>query len=274
METDWLGLWRDMVNETLNSQRLELFKRYESHARKKAERADPLLDFILKNSGSQDSVIDIGAGNGRWTIPLAKKVNLVTAIEPTDGIAGILRENLADAQISNVEIIPQTWEEARIQTHDIVVCAHAMYNSPDLSAFVRKMEKLARKRCYLAIRLPPSDGIIAELSIAINKRLYDSPNAIIAYNALYSMGIYANVLIEEGPLYSWTNSNLEEAFRRAKRHLHQESSTTYDALIRQTLEKRLVFSNDCYIWPDGMRSALLWWDVQHSRQGELPDARC
>ena len=81
---------------------------------------------------------------------------------------------------------------------------------------------------------------------------------MVAYNALYSMGIYANVLVEPYIL-PWVDSTLEQAFDRAKRRLYLESTNSYDDLIKETLAKRLTRTDNRYLWPDGMRSALLWW---------------
>jgi SAM-dependent methyltransferase len=212
---------------------------------------------MLQSVNNDLTVLDIGAGNGRWTIPLAKKAKGVTAVEPDGEMVELLQENIKTAP-RNIQIIQSSWEEARVEIHDIVVSAHAIYSSPDLASFVHKMEQHAKKTCYLAIRLPPVDGVIGELTNTIYGRIYDSANAVIAYNALYSLGIYANVLVEN-EVYPWTNSTLEEAFLRAKRHLHLETNSAYDGLIQDTLRKRLVLSNSGYIWPDGMRSALLWW---------------
>jgi hypothetical protein len=170
----------------------------------------------------------------------------------------LLQDNLKGSKVS-VRTLQSTWEEARVELHDIVVCAHALYSSPDLALFVHKMEQHARKACYLAIRLPPVDGVLGELSRAIQGRTFDSANAVIAFNALYSLGIYANVLVEKD-IYPWFNNTLEDAFARAKRHLHLESRSIHDELIRGTLAKRLRSTPDGYIWPDGMRSALLWWN--------------
>ena len=72
-------------------------------------------------------------------------------------------------------------------------CAHAMYMSLDFAAFVHKMEAHARRRCYMGIRHFPIDGIIQELSREIYGNPHDGPNFIIAYNALYQMGIYPDV---------------------------------------------------------------------------------
>jgi len=258
METDWLKLWRELVLAGPPTSKSELAKRYKVHARKRNERPDQLLDFILREIDGDTTVLDIGAGSGRWTIPLAKIAKTVTAVEPSSAMVDNLRRNIASAKLNNIQITQSSWEDAIVKPHDITICAHAMYSSPDLASFVRKIERYTTRTCYLAIRLPPSDGIIGELSLSIYGRHHDSPNAIIAYNALYSIGIYANVLVESD-IYNWTDNTFEEAFARAKRHLRLQSSITYDTLIRDTLSKRLSLSNNCYVWPDGMHSALLWW---------------
>jgi hypothetical protein len=169
-----------------------------------------------------------------------------------------LRGNIAVAGLNNIQIIRSSWEDAVVEPHEISVCSHAMYASPDLASFVRKMERYTTGTCYLAIRLPPADGVIGELSLGIYGRQHDSPNTIIAYNALYSMSIHANILVEKD-IYHWSDNTFEEAFTRARRHLRLQSSTTHDKLIRDTLTRRLTIENNKYIWPDGMRSALLWW---------------
>jgi SAM-dependent methyltransferase len=258
MENNWVELWRELViaNDLSDNGRRAL--RYETHARKMAERPDPLLDFVLTQISLEETAIDIGAGGGRWTLPLARKARTVYAVEPSETMLGLLRRNISASGVNNIQIISTTWEEARVQPQDNVICSHAMYSSPDLAAFVRKMEDHALKRCYLEIRIPPVEGVLGELALAVYGRRHDSPNAIIAYNALYSLGIYANMMIED-TIYPWTDFSLEDAFTRVKRHLRLERSTAYDILIREVLHRRLSCHDGLYIWPDGMRSALFWW---------------
>jgi SAM-dependent methyltransferase len=262
-ETDWLELWRKLVTASAHRTMNGHMSRFKRHVSKKSERPDPLLDYVLENVSGEMTVLDIGAGSGRWSIPLARKAGKVTAIEPSGAMADALRENIADAGLNNVDVIQSSWEEAAVEPHDIVVCVQAVYTSADLAGFIRRMEQHCTGTCYLAVRLPPADGVIAELFRAIYGHPYDSPNAIIAYNALYSLGIYANVLVEEGIL-NWENASMEEAFARAKRHLHLESNTAHDGLICDTLSRRLHMRAGSYVWPDGMRSALLWWKAQRS----------
>lgn len=261
LDADWLNLWRELVMATSHSAEKEtgsLQKRYKEHTEKQSERPDPLLDFVLKGIDGHTTVLDIGAGSGRWTIPLARVAGNVTTIEPSTAMRDMLSENIEAARLNNIQIIQAPWEESIVAPHDIVVCAHAMYSNPDLSSFVSKQEKHAKRTCYLAMRLPPADGIIGELSLAIYGRSHDSPNAIIAYNALYTLGIYVNVLVEN-EVYRWVSKTYEYAFAKAKHHLRLETTDKYDKLIRDTLVRRLIPSDDSLIWPDGMRSALLWW---------------
>ncbi len=258
METDWLKLWRELVLAGPPTSNSRLAKSFKAHARKRNQRPDQLLDFILREIDGEITVLDVGAGSGRWTIPLAKTAKTVTAIEPSSSMVDNLHRNIASAELNNIQITQSSWEGAIVEPHDITVCAHAMYASPDLASFVRKIERYTTRACYLAMRLPPSDGIIGELSLDIYGCHHDSPNAVIAYNALYLIGIYANVLVEND-IYRWTDNTFEEAFARAKRHLRLRASTTYDTLIRDTLAKRLSLIKNRYVWPDGMRSALLWW---------------
>ena len=68
------------------------------------------------------TVLDIGAGNGRWTIPIAERAKFVTAIDPDGEMADVLRENTKDYQ-GKIQIIQSSWEEAQVETHDIAVCA-------------------------------------------------------------------------------------------------------------------------------------------------------
>jgi len=260
-ETNWLALWSRVVNTTRHREETEKVSTTRKHFRRdSAFRHDPLLDFVLEHLRPDQTFLDIGAGTGRWTLPAAQHVKSVTALEPSDSMLEMLYENIEKAGIQNITVIQGRWETTGVGQHDIVACAHGIYETSDLAAFVRKMEQTAAERCYLVLRLPPWDGIITRLSLEINGHPYDSPNAVLAYNALYSLGIYPNVLVEDG-MHHWRDDTVEQAFDRAKRHLNLDSSGEHDALIRTTLEECLTLTDGRYLWPDGMRSALLWWDT-------------
>jgi len=57
----------------------------------------------------------------------------------------------------------------------------------------------------------------------------------------------------------WTDETFDDAVARAKRHLHLAENTAHDDTVREVLERRLVAREGRWGWPDGMRSALVWW---------------
>lgn len=268
-ETDWLALWRDLAEAFLRPQPdpdARMVERYRAWERNGTVRPDSLLDVVVNEVGADTTVLDVGAGTGRWTIPLARVARRVTAIEPTAGMEEMLRANLAAAGVTNVAIVPAALEDAVVEPHDVVVAAHSMYTSPDLAAFVGAMERHARAACFMELHLPPADGVIGELTRAIHGRFYDSPNALIALNALHSLGICANLLVEDEAEH-WTDETPDEALERARRHLRLDGPSEHDELIRAVLAERLTRTDAGYRWPDGKRAALLWWRPGRAADG-------
>jgi hypothetical protein len=85
----------------------------------------------------------------------------------------------------------------------------------------------------------------------------DSPNFFVGYNALLQAGIGCHVIMEERGR-PWHDATLEACMARAKRHLCLESEQ-HDGVIMDVLEKRLMFQDGEYWWPDWMRFAFIWW---------------
>ncbi len=268
VEPDYLQLWRDLAGRGSrrdassfsyfdNRERAESF---DTRSRRKNQgRQDSLLEMVKRELRPDDTVLDIGAGTGRWTVPLAALVSRVTAVEPAAAMSDVLTKNAREAGVvDKVTVVNETWDNATVGIHDIVVCFHAMYSSPDFSAFVRKMEANARRCCYMGIRHFHINGVMQELSAKIHGTIHDSPDFVIAYNALYQMGICGNVFMEDFR-QTWTDSTMESALARAKRHLRLGEDTGHDELVRKTLERRLVLDEGVYHWPDRMATALVWW---------------
>ena len=266
---DWAALWQSLATEDVQSgaegeqQMVTRWRRVaqelDAATGKRPNYPDPLLDFLLSRLTPDMTVLDIGAGVGRWTVPIARKVLHVTAIEPAPGMREVLRERLETLHITNVAIVAASWKDIHPATHDIAVASHSTYTSPDLLEYVRKMESCARKSCYLALRVPAHDGAIGELSRRVRGQWHDSPNFIVGYNLLLAVGVYGNVVMEQSAVRHWTDATLEDAVLRVKRHLRLEDNA-HDAMLRDYLLQRLKLVKGAYQWPDGMRSALIYWD--------------
>jgi SAM-dependent methyltransferase len=267
-ETDWIQLWGELV-EGFKKSRVQsessLMARWGKRSRsagyteerRKRDRDDPLMHYVVGNLGPNDTVLDIGAGIGRWSIPMAMVAHKVTALDALPGMLEIVRENAAAEGLHNIETLQGDWATVEVELHDFTLSSHAVYTSPDIVGYARKMERLSRKACYMVMRVPQHDGVIGELSQRIHGRWHDSPNFVVGYNALLQAGINCSVMMEEQVRF-WHNATLEDALARAKRHLHLDG-TQYDDMILEALRRRLVMKDGEYYWPDGMHSALVWW---------------
>jgi SAM-dependent methyltransferase len=267
-DIDYARLWRHLVErfreDPVQSEKSMMARwrkrarsRGYSEERRKRDRDDPLMQFVLGRLGPEDTALDVGAGIGRWSIPMARECLKVTALDKLPAMLEIIRENASHEGVENIETIQGDWQEADLEPHDHVLSSHAAYASPGIVGYARKMESLARKACYLVMRVPKHDGVIGELSRRIHGCWHDSPNFLVGYSALLQSGISGHVIMEEAGRY-WHNETLEEALDRVKRHLHLHSGE-HDGVIMNVLGERLSLRDGEYWWPDWMRSALIWW---------------
>ena len=62
------------------------------------------MEFVLARLWPGDTVLDIGAGTGRWSIPMAKVRKKVTALDASPGMLEVLREKAAAEKVTNINV--------------------------------------------------------------------------------------------------------------------------------------------------------------------------
>ena len=239
-------------------------KEFNQRVNERWQKEDSSRVFLRKtlNKFPNATLLDIGAGSGAWVSLMAEQARKVTAIDPSASMLDALHERVRRENLSNVEIIEGCWPEVSVEPHDIVFCSHAMYGAADLPTFIRAMERAATKCVILLIRAPKSDGLMSKAMELVWGHPYDSPNYQIAMPILWEMGIFPNVLMEEEHLWKpWTHTSLDEALDEMKTRLGLFNSSEWDAKLRALLEENLRYEKDEYVWPGGVRTALLFWDV-------------
>lgn len=264
--TDWIRLWRELVEATSEREQDSAGK-VERGARKLNRRwakSDSTQDFIVAqldaNPGS--TLLDIGAGTGRWSILLSRHARAITAIDASPKMIQAIQENARAENSDNVNIIAGTWPQVEIEPHDFSLCSHGMYGSSDLPAFIQRMIQATRRTCFLMIRATLPDGIMAEAARRIWGHSYDSPNFQVAYNVLLQMGIFPNVLIANTGLWDpWTSTSLEDALVEIKRRFGLSQVDMHDDFLMDLLKRRLTLVDDKYVWTPSVRSVLIHWNV-------------
>ena len=279
-ETDWIGLWRELVEARGRSLRgisaesgedVWSAKAREFHAATLRRWRTPdssrnLIGAALDASPGA-TVLDIGAGTGAWAAFLARRAQSVTAVEPSAAMIEVMEEHLAAEGVSNVRILRRAWPEVSVEPHDFALCSQAMYGHPDLPAFVRRMAQATRRVCFLLMRAPTADGVMAEAARRVWGHPHDSPNFQVAYNVLLQMGICANVLMEDTGLWDpWTSPSLEAALDDLRRRFGLGATSEHDTFLADLVRRHLRFVDGRYEWPRGVRSALVYWDVSRERE--------
>ena len=281
--TDWNALWKKLVElraidrkkrrESFDEKNLQnpqdpwcgRAQRFHKGVRERWRQKDSSRDFILSRIDADSTVLDIGAGTGAWSILMGRHVRWITAVDPSESMISVMRENLAAENTANVSIIQGEWPDVDVEPHDFSLCSHAMYGCPDFAAFVHGMEKHTRRTCFLLLRAPDNDCIQIEAARHIWGLPFDSTNFVIAYNILIQMGIYANVLIENtGYWKPRVSSDIDTALGRLKREIYLAGMDEHDRFLTDLLRRRLSLQDGVYVWPREVCSALVYWE---SRQG-------
>ncbi len=273
--TDWIALWRELVEArargresaadrgTSTDQWEARARDFNEHVNRRWARPDSSRDFIVSKLDADATVLDIGAGTGVWAALFAGHVRRVTAVDPSPAMIAIMRENLAAQDITTIDIVQGAWPDVAVEPHDYSLCSHAMYGYPDFPAFIRRMIASTKRMCFLLMRATRPNGMMAEAAQHIWGQPHDSPNFMIAYNILLDMGIYPSVLMEDrGWWDAKTSQTLDEALGEMKRHFGLNSIPEYDTFLTTLLDRTLTWQDGRYVWPQEVRSALVYWMVE------------
>jgi SAM-dependent methyltransferase len=285
--TDWIKLWRELAEQQVPSWKRNVRSRqggsngkgrgsgnkrdkwkkrargFDKSVREKWEKPDPHREFIVSRvmSFKDSSVLDIGAGTGAWAIFLSKFVRKVTAIEPSNAMRTVLEDNLDKENIRNVKVLDGVWPDIEIEPHDFSLSSHSVYGCADLTGFVDAMTTVTKHTCFMLLRAPDHDGIMARAAKMIWGQPNDSPNFQVAYNALLQMGIFPDVMMEEkGSWPCWKNRSLDEAFEKIRSRFGVDEGSEHDKQLRALLTKHLKEVDGRVRWPSEVRTALVYWN--------------
>ncbi len=231
---------------------------------KESTASDPLFFRVRSELAPEMSVLDVGAGTGRFTLALAPLVQQVIAVEPNATMLDYLRHDAREEGLTNISYVPTTWQDAPDNLHaDIVICSHVLYAIKDIVPFLAKLQAATRHACYISMRATPFDTITAALWRYFHgdERQYP-PSYIHVLDVLYEMGIYANVEITGSPpSRQFQYSSVDEAVESLLEQLILPNDEQTRNELRRLLEQWLVQQDGVLMPPTGekMVSAVIWW---------------
>ncbi|SMC05340.1 methyltransferase, FkbM family [Sulfobacillus thermosulfidooxidans DSM 9293] len=162
----------------------------------------PVTQEVMAHLGPQRTVVDIGAGIGRFTVPLAAMGCDVWAIEPS----ALMRDQLHQALITNkldsrVHTVAGLWPGVEVPMVEVALAAFVIQFSPDPRQFVQAMEVAATVRCVMAIHVDHMFSGLDDLWAVFHpdRPSPTSPVFRDVYTLLWNEGIVADVRVVEDP---------------------------------------------------------------------------
>jgi SAM-dependent methyltransferase len=109
---------------------------------------EPLLDVLLGLVQPDETWLDVGAGGGRYTLPIALRAKRVIAVEPSAGMRGALAEAAAEHGIDNLDVLDERWPgESHAPVADVAFISQVGYDIADFGAFLDVMDAHASRLC-------------------------------------------------------------------------------------------------------------------------------
>ena len=223
--------------------------------------SDPFYLRLCDIVTPQTSVLDVGAGTGRFSLALAPQAEHITAVEPSAAMMDFLRRDAADKGLSNISYVQITWQEApdNLQA-DIVICSHVLYPIRDIEPFLSKLQKATRQDCYIYSRATHIDALTADLWQHFHhdeRRI--PPSYIHVLDVLYEMGIFANVeIVTLPPSLRYPSLNVAVTEMSEQLILPDDEKTREE--LHALLERWLVERDGMLVPPQQeVVCAIIWW---------------
>ncbi len=110
------------------------------------------LDALLALAEPDERWLDVGAGAGRYALPLALHVAEVIAVEPSASMRNALRTGRAEHGLDNVRIVGESWPDALAglgepPVADVALVAHVGYDIEEIGPFIDALEQAAGRLC-------------------------------------------------------------------------------------------------------------------------------
>ena len=266
-ELNWKEVWEEMQKQRMRPLKIVYEREFRAkfagdysemakynnyeYGRKALEALNEILDKNFE-------VVEIGAGPGTLTIPLAEKVKKIVAVESSETAVEYLKKNLKESRIENVEILNENWlgvEDREIKDRfDLAVCSHFLWQVKDIEKHLKKMETSSK---YCAVIQPAGrDRMVKEMWTKITGKSYrgefDPDADYFAYQILRGWVRLVNVRI--------MNYSVERNFEQEVRYIASfiGKYVDVDSHIKKIIEQ--------YVSEKGLRkekhsAVVMWWET-------------
>jgi len=224
---------------------------------------DDTVEKLAELVSPTETVLDVGAGGGRISIPLAEHSSHVTAVEPSEAMREQLVATAEAWGTKNISVVPSKWEDAVVDAHDLVVCAHVVYTVTEIEGFVRKLSDHARKSVALVSFERPATATYLPLwSYVHAEERIELPTLPQIRSLLTQMGME----FQEYPLKEWISrpfKSREQALTECQARLFVSAGTEKSQMLSDVLDDSLIEVEGGFRleWAEPHRPLIISWSV-------------
>ena len=191
---------------------------------------DPALNLLRTLVNPGETWLDVGAGGGRYALPIALLAREVIALDPSEGMLDVLRAGMAEHGVGNVRIVSARWPAEGPIDADVALISHVGYDVEAIGPFLDAMEASAHRLCVAVLLSRPPTTTVDQLWPAVHDQERD---------ALPSLPEFLSLLL-------------------ARRRLFEVRLTTAAPRTYDSAEQALVFArHQTWVRPDGDRDRRL-----------------
>ena len=227
---------------------------------------DPLLDRLAQELAPSDSLLDVGAGGGRYALALAMKCSAVTAVEPSASMVAVLRQYSMIFRLGNVSVVESTWEDAQVDTADVVICVHVLYVARDIVSFLRKLEAHARRRVVLVMyQVTPQAHTFPVWEWVHGESRLSLPSVPQLLEVFQELGIAVHrEVLPSQPSRAFDSP--QRALEQLGQRLYVDPGSPKQRSLELALERYLEEADGAYRIKDAPRLEpnILWWEPRSS----------
>ncbi len=237
---------------------------------------DRNLAAVMEYALPADTVVDVGGGAGRMGLPFALRCREVISVDPSPGMCAEFSAIAAEAGITNARAVQAAWLDDHGVEGDLVLAFNVTYFLHDITAFVEKLSRAARRRVIVnGWSVPPPNQDAGLYAVALGEPLALLPGPFELIPVLWEMGLLPDVRVLRGrfALNTAPVDTREGAIEAALAAIRR-----YDRLAPATLERareniaagldRLYRMEDGrYIpaWRAESRELIITWETQAAR---------
>lgn len=206
---------------------------------------DPVLDRLRAEARLDDTWLDIGAGAGRYALPIAREVQRLIALDPSPSMLKALREAMTAHAIANITVVQGRWPEdaSEVGLADVSFIAHVGYDVEAIGPFVDAMEAATRRTCLAVLMERTPATMAAPFWPPVHGEERVSLPALPAFvDVLVARGRSPKVEIAEATRRRWRS--VDELIAFLRKQLWTQPDSAKDVVMLDLVERWAAVASD------------------------------